>query len=124
MGKGCLHYSQNRSCVDFAELGDILVVQAQQVEDIGEALAVDAGRGFQLDLGLGAPGDTQTCCVKHEDIVGSVADGDGLGEGDVVLGGDGFEKGALLGGIDDGFGIYQLSGKSLGDRVDLELKKC
>lgn len=49
---------QNRSCGIIAELGDILVVQAQQVEDIGEALAVDAGRGFELDLGLGAPGDT------------------------------------------------------------------
>lgn len=61
--------------------------------------------------------------MKHEEIVGSVADGDGLGKGDVVLGGDGFKKGALLGGIDDGFGLYQLSGKSLGDWVDLELRK-
>jgi hypothetical protein len=43
--------------------------------------------------------------VKHEEIVGSVADGHGLGEGDVVFGGDGFEEGALLGGIDDGLGF-------------------
>ncbi len=61
--------------------------------------------------------------MKHEEIVRSVTDGDGLGEGDVVLSGDGFEKGALLAGIDDGFRLYQLSGKSLGDRVDLELRE-
>ena len=61
--------------------------------------------------------------MKHEKVVGSVADGDGLGKGDVVLSGDGFEKGSLLCGIDDGFGLYQLSGKSLGDRVYLELRK-
>jgi hypothetical protein len=59
--------------------------------------------------------------VKHEEIVGSVTDRHCLGEGDVVLGGDGFEKGALLGGIDDGLGLDQLSGESLGYWVDFEL---
>lgn len=67
-------YSQNRLLRGFAELGDVLVVQAQQVEDIGETLAINASGGFELDLGLGAPGDTQACCVKHEEIVSSVAD--------------------------------------------------
>lgn len=60
--------------------------------------------------------------MKHEEIIGSIAYGHCLGERDVVLGGDGFEEGALLGGIDDGLGLYQLPGESLGYWVDLELK--
>lgn len=106
----------------FAQLENVLIVQAQQVEDIGEALAVHACGSFELDLGLGAPGDTEACCVKHEEIVGSVADGHCLGEGDVVLGCDRFKEGALLGGVDDGLGFDKLSGESLGYWVDFELK--
>ena len=81
-------YSRNHLLRVLDDFGNILVVQAQQVKDISQALAVDASGGFKLDLGLGAPGDTQACCVKHEKIIGSVTDADRLREGNVVLSSD------------------------------------
>lgn len=60
------------------QLCDVLVVQAEEVENVYEALAIDAGWGFELDLGLGAPGDAEACGVKHKKIIGAVADGDRL----------------------------------------------
>jgi hypothetical protein len=62
--------------------------------------------------------------MKHEKIIGSITDGYGLRERDVVLGSDGFEEGALLRGIDDGLGLYQLAGERLGDRIDFQLEEC
>jgi hypothetical protein len=81
-------YSQNCLLRVLDDFGNILIVQSQQVEDIGEALAVYASGGFELDLGLGAPGDTQACCVKHEKVIGSVTNRDRLREGNVVLSSD------------------------------------
>jgi hypothetical protein len=88
-----------------SQLDNILIVQTEQVEDIDQAFSVQTGRCFELDLGLGAPGDAQAGCMKHQKIVGPVADSQCLGDGDVVLGRDGGKKGAFLRGVDDGVGV-------------------
>lgn len=103
------------------QLRDVLVVHAEKVKDIDKALAVDADGGLQLDLGLSAPGDAKACSVEHKEIVGAIADGQCLREGDSVLGGDGLEESALVRGVDDGVGRHQFSGQGLGGLVDFEL---
>lgn len=107
--------------LQLGKLVDVFAVQAEQVEDINEALAVGAGWCFELDLGLGAPGNTKASGMKHEQIVCAVADSNCLGDGDVVLRRDRVEESALLGGVDDGLGFDQFSGQGLGGRVDLKL---
>lgn len=47
------------------QLGDIIIVQTKQVEDIDQTFSVQTSRCFELDLGLGAPGDTKASRVKH-----------------------------------------------------------
>lgn len=47
------------------QLRDIIVIHAQQVEDIDQTLAVDASRCLQLNLGLGPPSNAETCGVQH-----------------------------------------------------------
>lgn len=54
-----------------------------------------------MHLALGAPGDTEACGVEHGKVVGAVADGNGLGDGDVVLCGEGMEKRTLLLSVDN-----------------------
>lgn len=103
------------------QLGDIFVVQTEQVEDIDQTFSVQTGRCFELDLGLGAPGDAKASSVKHQQVVGSVPNRQCLGDGDVVLGGDGFEEEPFSGGVDDGIGVDQFAGEGLRCGVDFEL---
>lgn len=91
------------------------------MEDIDQVFSVETGRCFELDHGLGAPGDTQAGCVKHQQIVGPVADSQCLGDGDVVLGRDGGEKGAFLRGVNDGVGVDQFASEGLCCGVDFKL---
>lgn len=48
--------------------------------------------------------------MEHEEVVGTVADGQGLGDGDGVLGRDGLQEGAFLGRVDDGEGWDKFAG--------------
>jgi hypothetical protein len=91
------------------ELENVLLLQTEQVENVDQALSVNAGWSLELDLGLGAPGDTKASLVKHEKIIGTITDSQCLGNGNVVLGGDGFEETALLGSIDDGLRLDQFA---------------
>lgn len=84
------------------ELENIFLLKTEQVENVDQALSVDTGWGLELDLGLGAPGDTKASFVKHEEIIGTITDSQCLGDGNVVLGSNRFKKGALLSSIDDG----------------------
>jgi len=54
------------SFVRSSQLDNILVIQTEQVKDIDQAFSVETGWCFELDLGLGAPGDAQAGCVKHQ----------------------------------------------------------
>lgn len=106
------------------QLSDILLLQSEQVEDIDQALPVNTGRCLKLHLGLCAPGNTKAGLVEHEEVVGSVADGDCLAKRDVVLRSDGLEQSALLGSIDDGLALDQFAGQCLSLGIDFELKFC
>lgn len=103
------------------ELDDILLLETEKVENIDQALSVNTGWGLELDLGLGAPGDTKASLVKHEKIIGTIADSQCLGDGNIVLSSDGFKKGALLSSIDDGLRLDQSTGQGLSFSVDFEL---
>lgn len=103
------------------ELGDILLLETEKVENIDQALSVNTGWGLELDLGLGAPGDTKASLVKHEKIIGTIADSQCLGDGDIVLSSDGLKKGALLSGIDDGLRLNQSAGQGLSFSVNFKL---
>lgn len=58
--------SEMNSFVRSSQLDNILVIQTEQVKDIDQAFSVETGWCFELDLGLGAPGDAQAGCVKHQ----------------------------------------------------------
>jgi len=92
------------------ELENILLLETEQVENIDQALSVNTGWSLELDLGLGAPGDTKASLVKHEKIIGTITDSQCLGDGNVVLSSDRFKKSALLGRIDDRLRLDQSAG--------------
>lgn len=104
------------------QLEHILTVQAKQVEDICQAFAVQTSWCFELDPRLGAPCDTETGGVQHEEVIGTIANGDSLRKRNLVLGRNGFEEGAFLRGIDDWVSGDEVAGQELGGRVDFKLK--
>lgn len=59
--------------------------------------------------------------MQHEKVVGSVADGQGLRDGDVVFRRDGGEEGAFAGRVDDGVRVDEFAGEGLGCGVNFEL---
>lgn len=67
-----------RSLFGRGQLEDLFAVQTKQVEDISQTFAVQTGRRFELDSRLGAPCDTETGGVQHEEIVGAISNGKSL----------------------------------------------
>lgn len=92
------------------QLLDIPLIQAKQVENITETLPVETGGGLELHFALGAPGDAESGGVEHEEVVGAVADGHCLGDGDGILSGEGLQEGAFSSCVDDGIGWDEFAG--------------
>jgi hypothetical protein len=104
------------------QLLDLALGQAQQIDEIEHGLGdVQASGSLRLDLALGLPGDAEAGRLQHGDVVGAVADGDGLVEAEVFAGAEGEEEVAFVLGVDDGVGGVELAGEGVGDWVGEEV---
>lgn len=71
-----------------SQLKNIFSLQPNQVQDINQALPINSGWRFELNLGLSAPRNTETSSVKHEEVVRPVTDSQCLGKRNFVLSSD------------------------------------
>src|SRR5579883_2378030 len=81
--------------------GEVAVADSDQVEQAVEAEVRQGMVSALPDQWLGAEGDAHPGEVEHGQVVGSVADGDDLLEGDLFLPGDALEKLGLSSSVDD-----------------------
>ena len=66
--------------LQFSLFSEIGVLETEEVEYAVQSDGVDGLLGIGHDSGLGVEGDAQTCFGNHGKVVGTVADGDGLGD--------------------------------------------
>ena len=59
--------------------------------------------------------------MEHEEVIGAVADGQGLGDGDGIVCGEGLQEVAFLGSADDGVCWDELTRQGLCCGIDFQL---